>query len=149
MPTLVAITSWPRVPRSVSQRPMIVSDSPPWLPGTQPEYTLAVSMKFPPSSTNRSSTANDASRSAVQPNTLPPRQIGETSRPDPPSARRRTQGSTHGSSVVNSSASRPTVRPGRPATSRTARRTPGMKLSRESESWRMVSVSPNPPRMTS
>ncbi len=45
--------------------------------------------------------------------------------------------------------SRPTVSPGRSATARTAMITPGMKLSRESESWRMVSVSPTPPRITS
>ncbi|CAM5630775.1 hypothetical protein SRIMM317S_05269 [Streptomyces rimosus subsp. rimosus] len=44
-PTLVAMTTWSRLPREASQLPMTVSDSPPLLPGTQAEYTSAVSMK--------------------------------------------------------------------------------------------------------
>src|SRR5262249_1645615 len=37
-------------------------------------------MKFPPAATYASSTSNDAVSSAVQPNTFPPRQRGNTSR---------------------------------------------------------------------
>jgi hypothetical protein len=36
-PTLVAITMSALSPRDASHRPMIVSDSPPWLPGAQNE----------------------------------------------------------------------------------------------------------------
>ena len=43
------------------------------------------------------------------------------------------------------SLSRPTVNPGRLPTSRTAIITPGMKLSRLIESWRIVSVCPSVP----
>src|SRR5215470_4086448 len=44
-------------------------------------------MKLPPDPVKSSSTANDAFSSAVQPNTLPPRQTGETLRPLRPSSR--------------------------------------------------------------
>src|ERR1700678_3468182 len=44
-------------------------------------------MKLKPAPTNSSRIANEAGSSAVQPNTLPPRQMGETSSPDPPSLR--------------------------------------------------------------
>ncbi len=37
-------------------------------------------MKLPPAATYASRTANEVSRSAVQPNTLPPRQSRDTSR---------------------------------------------------------------------
>ena len=69
-PTLVAITSWSRLPRLAIHSPMIRSD---W-PMFGRMYVSAVSMKLPPASTYASSTANDASRSAVQPKTFPPRQ---------------------------------------------------------------------------
>jgi hypothetical protein len=36
-PTLVAITTWSRFAVAFSQLPMMVSDSPPWWPGTQRE----------------------------------------------------------------------------------------------------------------
>jgi hypothetical protein len=52
-PTLVAITTRPRAPDLFSQFPMIVSDSPPLWPGTQTEYTSAVSMRFSPEAANR------------------------------------------------------------------------------------------------
>jgi hypothetical protein len=44
-------------------------------------------MKFMPASTQASSRRNDIASSTVQPNTLPPRQSGETWRPERPSAR--------------------------------------------------------------
>lgn len=47
------------------------------------------------------------------------------------------------------SGSRPTVRPGRDTTPRTASNTPGMNDERCKESWRIVSVSPVPPKSTS
>src|SRR5439155_25598753 len=48
------------------------------------------------------------------------------------------------------SVSRPTVRPGgRSRTRSSARRTPGTNASREVVSWRIVSVWPRPPRITS
>ena len=34
-PTLVPMNSWSRLPREASQSPMMISDSPPELPGTQ------------------------------------------------------------------------------------------------------------------
>ena len=50
----------------------------------------------------------------------------------------------------HSSASRPTVSPGgRPRTRSSASSTPGTNASREVVSWRIVRVSPGPPRMTS
>ena len=51
---------------------------------------------------------------------------------------------------VQSSASSPTVTPGgSPATLEIASSTPGTNASRELVSWRIVSVSPRPPRITS
>src|SRR5580698_1410327 len=44
-------------------------------------------MKLNPAPTKASRIAKEVGSSAVQPNTLPPRQTGETSRPDPPSLR--------------------------------------------------------------
>ena len=72
---------------SASHSPMIASDSPPRWPGTQTEYISAVSMKSSPASSARSSSRNDVSSSAVQPNTLPPRQSGATRRSERPSCR--------------------------------------------------------------
>ncbi len=106
-PTFVAITSASRPPRAASHSPMIVSDSPPELPGARHRYESAVSIIVPPASTNASSTANDSSRSAVQPNTLPPRHSPDTSMsaivvmvatlrratPVPPGARRASRAS--------------------------------------------------------
>ena len=48
LPTFVATTMSSRLPRAAIQLPMIVSDSPPLLPGTQAEYESAVSRKLPP-----------------------------------------------------------------------------------------------------
>src|SRR5918998_2538419 len=72
-PTFVATTTACRLPRDAIHSPMIVSDSPPELPGARQKYESAVSTKFPPAATYASSTAKDVSRSAVQPKTLPPR----------------------------------------------------------------------------
>src|SRR3712207_578686 len=66
---------------------MMASDSPPLFPGTQVEYTSAVSMKFSPASTAASSSLNDVASSTVQPNTLVPRQSGGTIRSERPSRR--------------------------------------------------------------
>src|SRR5258708_1100838 len=77
-PTLVAITILFRLPRDFIQRPMMVSDSPPELPGTQQEYMSAVSIKFPPAAAKASRTANDCCSFAVHPNTLPPSEKGKT-----------------------------------------------------------------------
>jgi len=49
-----------RLPRAFIHVPRTSSDSPPLWPGTQREYTSAVSMKLPPASTYASSTASDA-----------------------------------------------------------------------------------------
>src|SRR6202044_981810 len=87
MPTLVARTTFLRLPLRLNQLPSTVSDSPPLWPGTQREYTSAVSTKLNPAPTKASRIANDAASPTVHPNTLPPRQMGETSRPDPPSLR--------------------------------------------------------------
>src|SRR3984957_11876310 len=87
MPTLVARITFLRLPLRLNQLPSTVSDSPPLWPGTQREYTSAVSTKLNPASTNASRMAKDVGSSAVQPKTLPPRQMGETSRPDPPNLR--------------------------------------------------------------
>jgi len=65
-----------RLPLRASQRPMMVSDSPPRLPGTQPEYASAVSIRLKPASTKASSNTNEVASSALQPNTLPPNTIG-------------------------------------------------------------------------
>src|SRR6201991_1628929 len=82
-PTFVAITMSSRLPRAASHSPMIVSDSPPELPGALHMYESAVSTKFPPAATYASRTANEVSRSADQPNTLPPRHSRVTSRSEP------------------------------------------------------------------
>src|SRR5260370_39728757 len=85
--TLVAkTTSW-RLPRPLVPVPSTVSDSPPAWPGTQREYTSAVSMKLPPASTYASSTASDAFWSVVHPNVLPPRHRAATRSPERPSFR--------------------------------------------------------------
>ena len=52
-PTLVMMHDLVALPRRFSQLPMMVSDSPPWWPGTQREYTSAVSMALRPESTKR------------------------------------------------------------------------------------------------
>src|SRR5262249_7016624 len=62
-------------------------------PGTQREYTSAVSMKLPPASTYASSTASDAFWSVVQPNVLPPRHSADTRRPVLPNRRNSMQSS--------------------------------------------------------
>src|SRR5882757_608941 len=77
-PTLVASTTSARLPRAVSQLPMMVSDSPPELPGRRHRYESAVSMKLPPAAWYASITSNDSSWSEEEPNTLPPRQSGCT-----------------------------------------------------------------------
>ena len=87
MPTLVAMMTLSRPPRAFSQLPMMVSDSPPLLPGCQREYTSAVSMKLKPAATNASSSSNEIASSAVQPKTLPPKVIGQTCSEDWPSWR--------------------------------------------------------------
>src|SRR5579872_399303 len=87
IPTLVATITLLRFPVRFSQLPMMVSDSPPLCPGTQREYISAVSMKLNPAATNASSIRNDVFSSAVQPNTLVPRQSGETLRFEAPSLR--------------------------------------------------------------
>src|SRR4029453_6845308 len=53
----------------------------------QREYTSAVSTKSPPAVANASSTANEVGSSQVQPRTLPPKQIEDTSMPVEPSRR--------------------------------------------------------------
>src|SRR5215472_5199607 len=68
-----------RFPRVASHRPIIVSDSPPKLPGTHTEYVSAVSIKFPPAAAYEPKTANDCFSSAVHPNTFPPSASGKTS----------------------------------------------------------------------
>ena len=87
-PTFVAMTTSSWRPRAAIQRPMIVSDSPPWWPVTQREYESAVSIRLKPASTNASSRWNDVASSTVQPNTLPPNATGATSNPVLPSLRR-------------------------------------------------------------
>ena len=49
-----------------------------------------MSTKFPPAAVKASSTANEVSRSAVQPKTLAPRQSRETSMPLDPMVAMRT-----------------------------------------------------------
>ena len=88
MPHLVRITtSFRRPGRACSHSPIIASDSPPWWPGAQAEYTSAESMTFSPMSTIVSSRRKPAFRSTVQPNTLPPKITGGTSIPDLPRLR--------------------------------------------------------------
>src|SRR5512140_1859514 len=84
-PTLLASTTLLRRPPRFSHLPITVSDSPPLWPGTQREYTSAVSMKLKPASSHASSSENDVASSAVQPNTLPPKHSGETFRGERPS----------------------------------------------------------------
>ncbi len=55
----------------------------------------------------------------------------------------------HGGRTYRSLSSPTVTRSGRSATSRTASRTPGMNERRSIESWRMVSVCPSPPKITS
>jgi hypothetical protein len=86
-PTLVAMITSSCRPRRAIQRPMTVSDSPPWWPVTQREYESAVSMRLNPAPTNASSSLNDVASSTVQPKTLPPNASGATSNPVPPSLR--------------------------------------------------------------
>src|SRR6476620_4335588 len=92
LPTLVARTTRLRLPLWRNHLPRIASDSPPACPGTQREYTSAVSTKFIPASTQASRRRNDIDSSTVQPKTLPPRQIRETSRPERPSGRSEEEG---------------------------------------------------------
>src|ERR1700722_7430782 len=87
MPTLVARITFFRWPLRLNQLPSTVSDSPPLWPGPHREYTSAVSTKLNPAPTKASRMAKEVGSSAVQPKTLPPRQMGETSRPDAPSLR--------------------------------------------------------------
>ena len=87
MPTLVAMTTLSRLPLFFSHLPMMVSDSPPLLPGTHLEYMSAVSMKLRPSSTNRSSSLKEVVSSTVQPKTFPPKTSGEICRLERPSFR--------------------------------------------------------------
>src|SRR5689334_3715470 len=75
-PTLVATINLSRLLRAFIHLPMIVSDSPPLLPGAQREYTSAVSMQLKPLSANESSIAKDCCSSSVQPNTFPPNTSG-------------------------------------------------------------------------
>ncbi len=74
LPTLVATRTSTSERCAANQRPMIRSDSPPLLPGAHSEYMSAVSMRRPPPAAKASNTANEVASSAVQPNTLPPRQ---------------------------------------------------------------------------
>src|ERR1700744_6281056 len=53
------MTTLSRLPLRLSLLPMMVSDSPPRLPGTQDEYMSAVSLRLKPASTNSSSRSND------------------------------------------------------------------------------------------
>src|SRR5689334_23171556 len=74
-------------PRRAIQRPMIVSDSPPWCPVTHREYESAVSMRLKPAPTNASSKSNEVASSAVHPKTFPPKASGAISNPVFPSLR--------------------------------------------------------------
>src|SRR6185295_10239696 len=96
-PTLVMSTIRSRCAgERFSQLPMMVSDSPPWLPGTQREYTSAVSMALRPESTKRSSRRKAVGSSTVQPKTLPPRTSGAMRRPERPRVRRPMEGLKRG-----------------------------------------------------
>src|SRR4029453_19342737 len=86
-PTFVTTIVRLRLPRLRIHSPMIVSDSPPLLPGTHFEYTSAVSIVSKPAAVNRSSNANEVALSAVQPNTLPPNTSGVMWRPVRPRRR--------------------------------------------------------------
>ena len=85
--TFVARTTSCRLPRSFIQRPMICSATPPGLFSAHHEYTSAVSMKFPPSSTKASITSKPAASSVVQPNCIVPKQSSETFKPVLPNFR--------------------------------------------------------------
>src|ERR1035437_3065926 len=87
MPTLVARITSLRLPDFANHLPMRVSDPPPLSPATHREYTSAVSTKFNPASTARSSRRNASASGTVHPKTLPPRQITGTSGPAVPSFR--------------------------------------------------------------
>src|SRR5690606_24033759 len=87
VPTFVMITASLRLPERASQLPMIVSDSPPWLPSTHIEYESAVSIALKPWSKKASSSSNEPRSSTVQPKTLPPKTSGAIVRPDRPRGR--------------------------------------------------------------
>jgi len=57
------------------------------LPGTNFEYTSAVSMQSKPAATNASSNENEVLSSTVQPKTFPPKTSGAISRPESPNLR--------------------------------------------------------------
>src|SRR5690606_2023380 len=82
-PTFVASTTWPRLPLFFIQLPIMVSDWPP-VPLTHHAYVSAVSIKLNPPARNSSRMANDCCSSRVQPNTLPPRLMGATSKSEVP-----------------------------------------------------------------
>src|SRR5208282_539266 len=83
----VAMTTCWRWPRLLSQLPIMLSDSPPLLPGAHLEYTSAVSIKLNPAPTKASSRLKEVDSSTVQPKTFPPKARGETSNPELPSLR--------------------------------------------------------------
>src|SRR5258708_23608389 len=87
MPTLVAMSTWSRLPLFASHLPMIVSDSPPTWPGTQVEYVFAVSIRLKPLAAKRSRMAKEVASSAVQPKTLPPSASGAAETPERPRGR--------------------------------------------------------------
>lgn len=66
---------------------MTLSDWPASFPGKRYTYESAVSMKLPPAAAQASSTANDCSWSAVQPNTFPPEHSGAAESSAPPGIR--------------------------------------------------------------
>ena len=66
---------------------MIVSDSPPELPGAQCEYESAVSIASNPWSTNASRMEKAVGWSTVQPKTLVPSTSGAMEKPVEPSGR--------------------------------------------------------------
>ena len=84
LPTLVATTMSFCSPRSVIHFPMIVSDSPPELPGADAVYESEVSMKFAPASANESRISKDVFSSAVHPKGLPPKLSRKMSRSEFP-----------------------------------------------------------------
>lgn len=73
--TLAATTMPLRLPSLGRHLPIIVSGSPPLCPGTQREYTSAVSMKFKPASCAASRRRNPSASARVHPKAFPPRQI--------------------------------------------------------------------------
>src|ERR1700722_10094403 len=84
-PSLVARITLPRLLPLASHLPRIVSDSPPVWPGSQREYTSAVSIKFSPASSAASNCRKESASGSVHPYTLPPRQSTGTSKSDLPS----------------------------------------------------------------